>query len=378
MGILRIKGVDILQYVTPIEKTEIGTQHPAFPNKIRGLNTSIDNGSKKIVTGWKLPDANNYSSNPDYDAAEGKIKVNGVVQKVMYDGTRPRNVSYKAVREGVNQTNYINNVEGKLYLTTEPNVASGFLITTSRAKNKDCIINIVCWGAGGKGGGGAYWFLAGNWGGVGGGGGGKVMVTALIRNNEYIKFVTDSDSVKTGRITNSSDTTYQAPGLQAYVSSKLQSEWIECFGGYSGVSNNPRWYTDTLKGGGIAAVQSYGNLPFIKRLEASQTGKKKYNGWNGTDNTFKNSQSPYAGNPEGNYGRIYLTGYGGQGPDNKDTTSHGSGGAGGYRDGGKAGDTGTGSAGQAGKSGGGGGGSGSPAGGANGGDGGLPGFAIFY
>ena len=378
MGTLKINGVDILEYTTPIESTEVGTQHPAFPTKIKGISLTVDSGVQKIITGWKLPDTNSYSSNPDYDAAEGKIKVNGVVQKVMYDGTRPRNVSYKAVREGVGQTNYLNNVNGSLYLTTEANKASGFLVTTSHAKNKDCIVNLVCWGAGGKGGGGAYWFLVGNWGGVGGGGGGKVMFTALIRNNEHLKFITDSDDDKTGRTKNSNDTTYQAPGIKVYLSSKPNTVWCSCNGGFSGVSNNPRWYTDTLQGGGTVVVQTYGNLPFIERLTASQTGKKKYNGWNGTDNTFENSQSPYAGNPEGNYGRIFLTGYGGQGPDNKDTTSHGSGGAGGYRDGGKAGDTGTGSSGQAGTSGGGGGGSGSPAGGANGGDGGLPGFAIFY
>ena len=68
------------------------------------------------------------------------------------DGTRPRNMSAKASITGCGITYYINNVNGSLYLSTSANSASGTFIVSSKAPNKDCIINLAFWGAGGKGG----------------------------------------------------------------------------------------------------------------------------------------------------------------------------------------------------------------------------------
>lgn len=375
MGTLKINGVDILTYVTPISSSEVGTSHSAIPGKLKGLSTEVNNGTKKILTGWTLQNGNDWSSNAKYDAAKGKLKVKGTVAPIMYDGTRPRNVAAKASITGTGLTYYLNNVNGSLYLSTTANSASGTFITSSKAPNKDCVVNIACWGAGGKGGSGAYWFLAGNWGGVGGAGGAKVFVTACVLNNDYFKITTDSDSSKTGRTSQSSDTTYQSPGIHIYKSAG--NEWCVCYGGNSGTSNNPRWSTDSYAGGGTYSVQTYGHLPLIRRKQAYGSDKIS-NGQTGRTCTFGSYQSPYLGNPEENQGSLTLSGAGGTGPDSAYTQVHGSGGGGSYGRGGNAGDTGSGSGGTAGSNGAGGGGAGSPSGGASGGDGGLPGFIIFY
>ncbi len=376
MGTLKINGTNILTYFTPVPSSEVGTKHAAFPDKIKGLTTEVDNNSKKVLIGWQLPDYNSYSSNPNYDAAKGKVKVNGKVAPIIMDGTRPRNISVKASITGCGLTYYLNNVNGSLYLSTSANSASGTFVVSSKAPNKDCIINLACWGAGGKGGEGAYWFLVGNWGGVGGGGGGKAFLTICVKNNDYLRIVTETDAALTGRTKTSNDTTFEAPGLQIYKSSG--QEWCDCGGGYSGTSNHPRWSKDSYQGAGWTVVQTYGNIPLIKRKYASQLGTKSENGMSGKSVTFQNSESPYFGCPEGNQGSLVLTGNGGKGPDTSYTQVHGSGGAGSYGNGGNAGDTGNGSGGQAGTNGAGGGGGGSPAGGCTGGDGGLPGFIIFY
>lgn len=376
MGQLKINGVDILTYVTPVSSSEVGTAHAAIPSKLKGISTEVNNGTKKILIGWTLYDPNNWSTNPVYDAAKGKLKVNGTVAPIMYDGTRPRNMSAKSTITGTGLTYYLNNVNGSLYVSTTANSASGTLITTSKAPNKDVICNMACWGAGGKGGGGAYWYLAGNWGGVGGAGGGKVFVTVCVPNNTYLRITTDADSGDyKGRTSDSSDTTYASPRLQVFKASGTQQ--ILCNGGRSGTANNPRWSTDNYAGGGIEAVQSYQCLPTIQHKGATGANKAK-NGLTGNSCTFGNVYSPYFGSPENNQGSLVLTGSGGTGPDSSYTQVHGSGGGGGYGNGGKAGDTGSGSGGSAGGYGAGGGGGGSPSGGCSGGNGGNPGFIIFY
>lgn len=369
MGTLKFKGRNFFDCTTEIGVSTIGNPNPAFPNKIKGVVLN------RVLTGWSLMNDNGWSTDSNYDASKGKIKVSGTAYSVSYDGTRPRNINAKYTRTGTGFTVYLNNVNGTLYASDSPNSATGTLIVQSKAPNKDCIVNLACWGAGGKGGGGAYWFLAGNWGGVGGGGGGKVFVTCCILNNDYFKIVVDSDSSKNGRTANSNDTTYQAPGFHMYKSSG--TEQIACFGGYSGVSNHPRWSQDSYGGGGIISVQSYQLLPTIRR-KYSTGGGKKNNGVAGNSCTFTNTYAPVMGNPEGHQGSLVLTGSGGSGPQTSYTQSQGSGGGGSYGNGGNAGDTGSGSNGSAGSNGGGGGGSGSPAGGANGGDGGYAGFIVFY
>lgn len=383
MGKFKIKGVDILQYQTPIAVSENGTAHQAFSEKIRGISEELDNGSKKLVTGWELSNADNYSENTDYDCCEGKIKVNGQVLKVAIDGTRPRNMEQKAVISGTGATHYLNNINGVLYLSTSPNSATGTTIVTSKANNKDVVINLACWGSGGKGGGGAYWFLVGNWGGVGGAGAGKAFVTIVIKNNDYFKIVTETDSQKKGRITASDTEVFASPNLYIYNSTS-QEPLLTCEGGKSGVSNHPRWGTDDLKGAGEVRFNNLDSAPIIIRETASGVANKTFNGNLGIDSTFnKVYNEPCFGNPENYTGALQLVGKGGKVYSDwepKDGQMFGSGGAGGYGDGGKA--TGNGGNNNAngfpGKLGGGGGGSDSPAGGAEGGDGGLPGFAIFY
>lgn len=375
MGTLKIKGNDILNYLTLESKNNVGTKHSAFPEKIRGLNADLDSKNKKVITGWLVPNGNGWSSNSDYDASQGKIKVNGTAIKVMYDGTRPRNMSRKATITGCGLTYYLNNVNGELYLSTAMNSASGTYIVRSRAPNKDCVVNMVCWGSGGKGGGGAYWFLAGNWGGVGGAGGGKAFFTICVKNNDYFRIVTETDDAKIGRLRESSNESFQSPGIMIYKSNG--SETVSCRGGDSGTSNNPRWSTDSYSGGGLATVQSYSILPTISRKKCNG-GAKRSNGYPGNSVTLGNVTSPYFGNPENNQGELVLTGNGGVGPDAAYAQGHGSGGGGSYGNGGNAGDTGSGSGGSPGSNGGGGGGGGSPSGGCSGGDGGLPGFIIFY
>lgn len=378
MADLQFQGSSLVNLSTPEASGNVGDKNSTFPDKIRGLTSEIDAGSKKIITGWSLNSCNHndWSSNANYNVnRDGKLLVNGSVISMMYNGTRPRNIACKATITGTNKIYYLNNVNGSLYLSTSANSASGTYITTSTAPNKDCIVNIALWGSGGKGGGGAYWFLAGNWGGVGGAGGGKVFVTACILNNDYFKITIDSDSDYIGRTTESADTTYSSPAIHLYKSNGRQ--WCVCYGGESGTAHNPRWSTDNYKGGGIYSVQSYGHLPLIQR-KYTDGANKNSNGKTGNSCSFYNYQSPHMGNPEGHQGSLVLTGAGGVGPDSGYTQSHGSGGAGSYGNGGNAGDTGNGSNGSAGSNGGGGGGAGSPAGGAAGGNGGLPGFKIFY
>ena len=374
MGQLKINGVDILTYFTPVPSSETGKQHGAFPSKIKGLTTEVDNGTKKVIIGWELKNSGNYSTNSNYDSAKGKIKINGQVAPVIMDGTRPRNMSAKASITGCGITYYINNVNGSLYLSTSANSASGTFIVSSKAPNKDCIINLAFWGAGGKGGEGAYWFLVGNWGGLGGAGGGKGFVTVCVKNGDYFRITTNSDGDYKGRTACSSDTTYLAPGISIYKSDGTQWAWAN--GGYSGTSNHPRWSTDNYQGGGAVGISGSGNLPIIERTSI-HGGHKAQNGMKG-NGVFFNDTGGGSGNPEGNVGKLVLGGLGGKGPDTSYTQVHGSGGGGSYGDGGAAGDTGSGSGGSAGTNGGGGGGGGSPAGGCAGGDGGLPGFIIFY
>ena len=377
MGSLKINGVSILNYTTPRNKSkDIGKANPAF-NKITGLI----GGNRKIIVGWKIPDANSWSTNANYDVCKGKLKVNGTVQSVGYNGNRPMNTKILSW-SGSGSTWYLNNVNGSLYVSSSPNSTSGTLVVSTTTPNKDIIINLVCFGAGGKGGGGAYWFLAGNWGGVGGAGGGKVLVTCCVKNNDHFKIVTDSDSSKTGRTSNSNDTTYESPGIHVYKSTG--EEWLVCYGGRSGTSNHPRWSQDNYQGGGTYSVQTYGNLPFVLRQSANG-GNKTQNGLSGSNGNFKNSYFPSGGtstgygNVESHLGEFKSLSDGGTGPDSSYAQGHGSGGAGGYgTKGGNAGDTGSGSNGSGGSLGGGGGGSGSPAGGANGGDGGHPGFVVIY
>ncbi len=369
MGTLKIYGVNILQYTTPVPTSEVGTAHSAFTDKIKGISTELDSKSKKIVTGWNVYGA-------PYDAASGKIRVNGQVVPVMVDGTRPRNISTKATITGCGVTKYINNVNGNVYLSDTANSASGTLIVNTKDVNKDAILNIACWGAGGKGGGGAYWFLVGNWGGVGGAGGGKAFLTIRIINNDYVRIVTQADSAKTGRTTDSSDYAIESPSLIMYDSEG--TAFCTCTGGWSGVANHPRWHADDYKGAGTVSAKSTDKVAVIVRKIASGVANKIENGRAGRSITFSDSTAPSLGNPENNKGPIALTGAGGSGPQTRYEQTNGSGGAGGYGAGGNAGDTGNGSGGSAGTNGGGGGGGGSPAGGCAGGDGGLPGFKIFY
>lgn len=383
MGKFKIKGVDILQYQTPIAMSENGTAHPAFSEKIRGISEELDNGSKKLVTGWELSNTDNYSLSTNYDCCEGKIKVNGQVVKVAIDGTRPRNMEQKAIISGTGATYYLNNINGVLYLSTSPNSATGTILVSSKANNKDVVINLACWGSGGKGGTGAYWFLVGNWGGVGGAGGGKAILTMVIKNNDYFKIVTETDAQKKGRITASDVEIFNSPNLYIYHSS-AQEPLITCEGGKSGISNHPRWGTDDLKGAGEVIFNNLNNAPIIIRQTASGVAHKTFNGNLGVDCPFnKDYNQPSLGNIENIVGDLILVGKGGKinsvwKP--SDGQMYGSGGAGSYGDGGKAADNGgnNNSAGFPGKFGGGGGGADSPAGGAEGGDGGLPGFAIFY
>ena len=376
MGTLKINGVNILNYTTPRNKTtDIGKANTAF-NKISGVIGS----NRKIIVGWVLPNNNSWSSNSNYDVCKGKIRVNGSSQSVGYNGNRPMNT--KSISwSGTGTTWYLNNVNGSLYVSSTPNTASGTFIVSTTTPNKDIVISLVCFGAGGKGGGGAYWFLAGNWGGVGGAGGGKVLVNCCVKNNDYFRIVTDSDSEKTGRTSNSNDTTYESPGIHVYLSNG--TEYIVCYGGRSGTSNHPRWSQDNYQGGGLFSVQAYGHLPFVLR-ESANGGNKTQNGLYGSNGNFKTSYYPGGtsagyGNVESNRGDFKSLSSGGKGPDSSYSQGHGSGGAGGYGvQGGNAGDTGSGSNGSDGYLGGGGGGSGSPAGGANGGNGGQPGFVVLY
>ena len=375
MGTLKVSGVDILNYVTPVPSSEVGNKHSAIPEKLKGISGEVNSGSKKILTGWYLDNTNGYSSDANYDCTRGRLKVNGQNAPVMYDGTRPRNMAIKVAVGGTGLTYYINNVNGNLYVSETANSASGTFVVSSKAPNKDCIVNIAVWGSGGHGGVGAYWFLVGNWGGVGGGGGAKEFATMCIKNNDYFKFVSESDSEKNGRTTDSSDYTNESPGARIYKSNG--QVWASLGGGFSGTGNNPRWSKDNYGGGGTYSMQTYATLPMIRRLFA-EGGHKEENGKSGVNCTFNNGYSPTLGNPENNQGPLVLVGEGGKGPDTAYTQVHGSGGAGSYGYGGNAGDTGNGSGGLEGFNGGGGGGAGSPAGGASGGAGGHPGFIVFY
>ena len=381
MGNLMINGVNILEYVTPVNISEVGTSNSAFVDRIKGLTSSLDNKTKKIITGWSLPN-NDYSTNTNYDAAQGKIKVDGVVAPVMIDGTRPRNIVSKYEHTGQGFTKYLNNVNGELYVSDSAGIASGVSILTSKASNKDVVFNLACWGSGGKGGGGSYWFLAGNWGGVGGASGAKAFMTVVIKNNGFIKIVADSDSSRQGRVTNSNDTTYESPSIYIYNENE-SSPLLICTGGRSGTSNNPRWSTDDLQGGGSIIYNRQDVAPIILRKTANGANKI-YNGNLGRDLSFNVDRvSPYLGNSENNQGELVLTGYGGNiysGTTPGDNQRQGSGGAGGYGNGGKASQNGgnNNSAGFPGDKGGGGGAADCPAGGADGGNGGAPGFIIFY
>ena len=371
MGILKIKGKDILQYTTPVATSEVGTSHSAFTNKIKGITTDLNNKTKKIVTGWTV-------MGTAYDAASGKLKVSGKVAPIMIDGTRPRNLSAKATITGTGITKYLNNVNGKVYLSDTANSATGTLIVTSKDVNQNAIFNVACWGAGGKGGGGAYWFLKGWWGGVGGAGGGKVFLTIRLLKNDYIKIVTESDTDKIGRITENAEEVYQSPSVIMYDSQG--TEFCTCTGGYSGTSNNPRWSQDDYLGAGTVTTKNTSKVTIVVRKIASGVANKIENGLNGRDCAFTNSQSPVLGNPENNQGALILTGKGGIGSQTEYNQGAGSGGAGCYGAGGSGGDTGgeNGSGGDPGINGGGGGGAGSPNGGVTGGLGGLPGFILFY
>lgn len=373
MGTLKIDGVDILNYTKNTSNNDAGIAHPAFPKKIKGV------ANTKIVTGWQLNDPDKWSTNADYDASKGRIKVNGTPYKVMVIGTRPRNLNALARIDGTGLTYYLNNVNGSLYLSTNRNEASGTFLYESKAENKDVVVTIVAWGSGGKGGGGAYWFLAGNWGGVGGAGGGKVLFTCCILKNKCFKIVTDpDDDTRKGRTSNSSDDSFPSPAFRLYKSNGDQV--VVCYGGYSGVSNHPRWSEDVYASAGSYSVINKTKLPCILRM-ATIGGRKVGNGMTGNDCIFEGGFTEYDyGNPE-NYisgNKIILKGLGGKGPQTSYTQSQGSGGGASYGNGGAAGDTGSGSNGSAGYAGGGGGGSGSPAGGANGGDGGTPGCIILY
>ena len=399
MGELRISGVNILNYTTPVSKSEAGEQCSAFPTKIKGISSEVDNGTKKIVTGWSLPNTLGYSTDSNYDATRGRLKVNGTSVSVMYDGTRPRNIVKKALKAEVGMNYYLNNVNGKLYLSTSEGSATGTFIIESKAPNKDCVVSIALWGAGGRGGSGAFWLFAGNWGGVGGAGGGKGIFVLSIKNNSWVRFWTSPETgdYVQGRILNSNDTTYYASGLYVYIKECVNntSAALAATGGYSGISNHPRWasdnfttdrgsgsvvyYTESLNINGSNKTIDKSSLPFILASQNSKTTKRT-NGLSGNSMSLSNTGLAFNmwGNPEGNQGVMSSVGSGGRGPDSSYNQSHGSGGGGSWGAGGNAGDTGSGSNGSNGVNGGGGGGSGSPSGGANGGYGGYAGFLIAY
>ncbi len=374
MGTLKIKGVNILDYSPCVSINDIGLEHE-MGQKIHGISAEIDGRSQKIVKGWNLGNADGYSTNSSYDACCGKVKVNGQVAPVMIDGTRPINNGVRAQVTGTGLTHYLNNVNGMLYLADNANTASGTFVVSSKAPNKDCVVNMVCWGSGGKGGTGAHWFMSSNNGGIGGAGGGKVFFTACIKNGDYLRLVTESDTVKTGRVSESNDTTFASPNL--YVYNSVGEILITCEGGRSGTANNQRSSTDDYLGGGIVIVAKGANCPIIVRKKVNGANKIQ-NGLTGRISVFQDANSPCLGNLENIQGSLVLSGSGGKGPDTSFNLAHGSGGAGGYGTGGNAGDTGVGSQGSAGTNGAGGGGAGTPSGGASGGEGGLPGFIIFY
>jgi len=51
MGVLKVNGVNILNYTTPATIATVGEAHTAFPNKIKGLSSNVDAGTYKIITG---------------------------------------------------------------------------------------------------------------------------------------------------------------------------------------------------------------------------------------------------------------------------------------------------------------------------------------
>ena len=360
-GKITLNGVDVKTYL---------------PSRIRTTDDrTCERNLNEHVPTFSSGTTYYYPTEWMHDAFEGHVEHNDEPLTIAPQGTRP-------VKDAVNgttfvgTTKYLNNVDGKLYLSDSANSATGWSLLTSKERQKICVINCLFYAAGGKGGGGAYWFLAGNWGGVGGGGAAQALYTFVIENKKYLKIVTDSDTDKTGRLNNSSDETFKAPDLRIYTSSG--SLVCTVGGGYSGTSHHPRWHQDDY----ARSTFSYTSARYVANgvqfllQRYGQGTYKRYNGNNGYDSFLDYSGvSPYWGNPEG----VEITSYrnsGGTGAG--ESQGHGSGGGASHSSGGAGGDTGNGSDGGYGQSGAGGGGSGSPAGGANGGDGTPCGLVFYY
>lgn len=360
-GKITLNGVDVKTYLPSRIRT---TDDRTCERNLNEHVPTFSSGTSYFYpTGWM------------HDAFEGHVKHNDEPLSIAPQGTRPVKDSVNGTTF-VGTTKYLNNVEGKLYLSDTANSATGWSLLTSKERQKICVINCLFYAAGGKGGGGAYWFLAGNWGGVGGGGAAQALYTFVIENNKYLKIVTDSDTDKTGRLNNSNDTTYKAPDLRIYTSSG--SLVCTVGGGYSGTSNHPRWHQDDY----ARSTFSYSSARYVANgvqfllQRYGQGTYKRYNGNNGYDSFLDYSGvSPYWGNPEGVEVVAYRN-YGGKAAG--ESQGHGSGGGASHSAGGLGGDMGNGSDGGYGQSGAGGGGSGSPAGGANGGDGTPCGLVFLY
>ena len=359
-GKITLNGVDV--------KTYLGSRYTTSGTRTCQTNLNdhvptFSSGTYYYPTGWM------------HDAFEGHVTHNDNPLTIAPHGTRP-------VRDSVNGTSfvgatkYLNNVEGKLYLSDTANSATGWNLLTSKERQKICVITCIFYAAGGKGGGGAYWFLAGNWGGVGGGGGAQALYTFVLQNNKYFKIVADSDSSKTGRLNNSNDETFKAPDIMIYSSTGTLICTVG--GGYSGTSNHPRWHQDDYARSTFSYSKTQvtsGGVTFMLQRYGVGT-YKRYNGNTGYDSFLDYSgQSPWWGNPEGVQVAEYRNS-GGSGAG--ESQGHGSGGGASHCAGGLGGDMGNGSDGGGGMSGSGGGGSGSPAGGANGGDGGSTGLVFYY
>lgn len=363
MGLLKVKGVNVNDYIGELY-TNKRTKQTVLGTKIKGFNSNIDSGIGYAATGWL------------HDVFQGKLKYNGNACSCAPQGTRPMNIT-SYIADGLGITLYIYNTNGNVYCGNSLN--SGELILSSKEANKEAVINLALWGAGGKGGGGAYYFLAGNWGGVGGGGGAKAFYTIVLKNNTYCYVTLENDATKTGRLNCAKKAEYQAPNAILYASDGYMI--ANCGGGYSGVHSNTREWTDPLTASSVTVASpqtiTRANVTFYLRKKTNGTAKQ-YNGLNGGTSYFYDELSPTFGNPENNQGALITVGNGGSGYNNTRAKNRGSGGGGSYSNGGKAGDNGSGSNGTKGVNGGGGGGSGSPSGGASGGDGGFPGLMIFY
>ncbi len=403
MGTLKINGIDILTLSTPISSDEIGTKQDIIGSSIKGLKPELDNGTQKLLdAGYKVN--GDYLIDRYYDASKSKIRKNGHVITIAYNGTRPRNIKSFSLNMSESVTKYINNIDGILYVADNPRAIGtrvlDDLISTD-LESKTCIFNMSMWGAGGRGGGSGYWLFAGNKGGVGGAGGGKIFSHIELENGGCIKIHTNSNP---GRTTQApADTAGNIRAADIFMTAKTLAddnddarEIAKCTGGLNGRTYKGGTYDnhgDSTGGGGVVSYTTPGMavtswMPhdtfycgIIQYLLKANGGNKNPNYGSGFASTFKEITSfrDYAweytyGNQENNQGALVLIGNGG-------STGGGQGdgdsGGGSYGNGGNAG---TPYSGSAGSNGGGGGGAGARGNGTtgNGGNGGYAGFAIFY